>query len=347
MNERWNPCCPNCLGKIETFFSEEEAGVAFLLVFSAFFRFIMDSMGAFIYRAGRPTPAAQLVVVKRNGAIQTEPANAHMSWTLIQAPLSQNEKTFVRSFNELCSGVGNDWLMRISNWSLQCIENPTAIFRLTHINTSHRHHRKGGLPNRQSFHQISFGSNPVAGFHMSIPNAEERVKVQKILKGDPTVPTQWFQESSRNLIPLLPQLRAHATATAAAVAHQTHVVAVAQAVAVAAQAAATAAAVAVAENQAQIDALLAAQPHPVATTVAPAVAPAVTQALSPFIARNLVEHARAQPDAHCPISYDSLQECTDFRVGTCGHVFSEAVAGMQTCPLCINRVAWQRVELTA
>jgi hypothetical protein len=274
-------------------------------------------------------------------AIQTEPANAHLSWTLIQAPLNQNEKTFVRSFNELCSGVGNDWLMRLSNWALQCIETPTAIFRLAQINATHRHHRKNSFPTRKSGHQIAFGSNPVAGFHMRIPDAEERVKVQKILTGNPAVPTQWFQESTRVLLNLFPQLQvratearavvaaaeAHATEARAVDVHQAQVIAAAQA--------------ALAANQAQIDALLA------APAAAVAVAPAATQALSPFIARNLVEHARAQPDAHCPVSYDTLQECTNFRVGTCGHVFSDAVAGMQTCPLCMTRVAWQRVELTA
>ncbi len=90
----------------------------------------------------------------------------------------------------------------------------------------------------------------------------------------------------------------------------------------------------------------AAQQPPIQMPVARA-APATPAALSTFIARNLVEHARAQPDAHCPISYDPFQECNRFCVGTCGHVYSDAAATLQTCPMCTQRVTWTAVEIAA
>lgn len=74
---------------------------------------------------------------------------------------------------------------------------------------------------------------------------------------------------------------------------------------------------------------------------------AATIALSTFIANTLVQHALAQPDAHCPISYDPLQECNRFCVGNCGHVYSDVVATMQTCPMCTRAVTWTAVEIPA
>jgi len=74
---------------------------------------------------------------------------------------------------------------------------------------------------------------------------------------------------------------------------------------------------------------------------------APSTALSSYIANTLVQHARSQPDAHCPITYDPLTECTKFCVGNCGHVYSDAVAAMQSCPLCNKAVTWTAVEIPA
>lgn len=70
-------------------------------------------------------------------------------------------------------------------------------------------------------------------------------------------------------------------------------------------------------------------------------------ALSTFIANTLVQHARSQPDAYCPVSYDSFQECNRFCVGNCGHVYSDAVSTLQSCPMCTQRVTWTTVEIHA
>jgi hypothetical protein len=81
------------------------------------------------------------------------------------------------------------------------------------------------------------------------------------------------------------------------------------------------------------------------TAVVPARLAAPPSALSSYIANTLVQHARSQPDAHCPITYDPLTECTKFCVGNCGHVYSDAVTAMQSCPLCNKAVTWTTVEI--
>lgn len=90
------------------------------------------------------------------------------------------------------------------------------------------------------------------------------------------------------------------------------------------------------------------QPLPLALPLLPALPQQPQQQpLSTYIANTLVQHARNQPDAHCPITYDPLTECTQFCVGNCGHVYSNAAAVLQTCPLCTQRVTWTPVEITA
>ncbi len=73
----------------------------------------------------------------------------------------------------------------------------------------------------------------------------------------------------------------------------------------------------------------------------------VPVALSTFIANALVQHAKSQADAVCPITQEPLNDYTKFCVANCGHVFSDIAATLQTCPYCSKPAAWTAVEITA
>jgi hypothetical protein len=70
-------------------------------------------------------------------------------------------------------------------------------------------------------------------------------------------------------------------------------------------------------------------------------------ALSAFIANTLVQHAKSQADAVCPITQEPLNDYTKFSVGNCGHVFSDIAATLDKCPYCSTPVAWTAVEIPA
>lgn len=46
----------------------------------------------------------------------------------------------------------------------------------------------------------------------------------------------------------------------------------------------------------------------------------------------------------CPITLEPLSSYTEFYVGGCGHVFSEAAKDLRKCPMCRQKVAWAHVR---
>lgn len=48
----------------------------------------------------------------------------------------------------------------------------------------------------------------------------------------------------------------------------------------------------------------------------------------------------------CPITFELLTEVDTVYVGICGHVFSQAVSSLSTCPVCTIRTVWTDIRTT-
>jgi hypothetical protein len=63
-----------------------------------------------------------------------------------------------------------------------------------------------------------------------------------------------------------------------------------------------------------------------------------------LLARGAVHSALATEDV-CPVTYERYTTLNEFRVGTCGHIFSPAVEHLRVCPVCRTPTVWCTVRM--